>query len=86
MKTILISGGAGFIGSHLIERMLINKNNKIVVIDNFNNFYEPSLKERNIQELLVTKQKQDLDDDYLKIYRGDIRDNNFVNEVFNTTI
>jgi UDP-glucuronate 4-epimerase len=82
MKTILISGGAGFIGSHLIERMLLNKNNKIVVIDNFNNFYEPSLKERNIQELLVTKQKQDLDDDYLKIYRGDIRNNNFVNEVF----
>ena len=82
MNTILISGGAGFIGSHLVEQMLLNKKNKIVVMDNFNNFYEPALKERNIQELFIIREKENLDDDFLKIYRGDIRDNNFVNEVF----
>jgi len=82
MNTILISGGAGFIGSHLVEQMLLNKKNKIVIMDNFNNFYEPALKERNIKELFIIREKEDLDDDFLKVYRGDIRDNNFVNEVF----
>ncbi len=82
MNTILVTGGAGFIGSHLVERLLDDKN-KIVLVDNFNNFYEPSVKERNIHEILKTKQKQNLDDSSLKIYKGDIRDNNFINEVFN---
>ena len=82
MNTILITGGAGFIGSHLVERLL-NDKNKIIVVDNFNNYYEPSIKERNIQEILKTKEKLNLDDKYLKIYKGDIRDTNFINEVFN---
>ena len=34
MKTILVTGGAGFIGSHLCE-FLLNKNNKIICVDNF---------------------------------------------------
>ena len=38
MKTYLITGGAGFIGSHLADRLLA-EGNKVVVIDNFNNFY-----------------------------------------------
>ena len=37
-KNILITGGAGFIGSHLFEK-LIQNNNFVVVIDNFNNYY-----------------------------------------------
>ena len=46
----LISGGAGFIGSHLVENLL-KDNNKIVLIDNFNNFYDPAIKKRNLQML-----------------------------------
>ena len=82
MVTILISGGAGFIGSYLVENM-IRKENNIIIIDNFNNFYDPAVKERNIQEIRKTMEKQNLDEEYLKIYRGDIRDSNFVKRIFN---
>ena len=46
-QRILIAGGAGFIGSHLCER-LIAAGHDLIVIDNFNDFYDPALKLRNI--------------------------------------
>lgn len=57
MSKVLVTGGAGFIGSHLVECLLSNKD-KTVIIDNFNNFYDPKIKERNIQELIEKKGKQ----------------------------
>ena len=54
MKTYLITGGAGFIGSHLVEKMLKN-NNKIIVIDNFCDFYNPKIKENNIEKFKVNQ-------------------------------
>ena len=42
MKNFLITGGAGFIGSTVAERLL-NNGDKVVVIDNFNEFYDLSL-------------------------------------------
>jgi UDP-glucuronate 4-epimerase len=50
-KNVLVTGGAGFIGSHLCER-LINENYHVVVIDNFDTFYSPALKENNISRII----------------------------------
>jgi len=44
---ILVTGAAGFIGSNLVERLL-QDNFKVVGVDNFNNYYDPDLKEKNI--------------------------------------
>ena len=46
---ILVTGCAGFIGSDLTEYFL-NKGYEVVGIDNFNNFYDPKIKEFNISE------------------------------------
>lgn len=69
----LITGGAGFIGSSLTERLL-DDNNKIFVIDNFNDYYDVNLKEKNVQQFLANKN--------YKLYRGDICDRNLVKEIF----
>ena len=50
MKTYFITGGAGFIGSSLAEKLL-GDGNKVVTIDNFCDFYSPTIKENNIKNL-----------------------------------
>jgi len=45
---ILVTGGAGFIGSHLIERLLEAREERIVCLDNFNDYYDPLRKRDNI--------------------------------------
>ena len=50
MKNLLITGGAGFIGSHLVDRLLSTDVERITVIDDFNDFYDPSIKRDNICE------------------------------------
>ena len=47
---ILVTGGAGFIGSHTCERLL-RDGHRIVIIDDLNNFYSPSLKRENLAQL-----------------------------------
>ena len=73
MKTYFITGGAGFIGSSLTERLL-EEGNKVVTIDNFCNFYNPKIKENNIKEF-----ENNLN---YKIYRSDIRDRNELKKIF----
>lgn len=73
MKTYLITGGAGFIGSTLAERLL-REGNAVVVIDNFNDFYDVALKEKNAEDLLKYEN--------CKIYRNDIRNLEDVEKVF----
>ena len=47
-RNILITGGAGFIGSHLVDRLLSEGNWQITVIDDLNDFYSPDIKRSNI--------------------------------------
>ncbi|MFH0989445.1 MAG: NAD-dependent epimerase/dehydratase family protein [bacterium] len=51
MASILVTGAAGFIGSHLCEKLLL-RNDQVIGIDNFDPFYDRSLKEQNLSLLL----------------------------------
>ncbi|CDD26725.1 nAD-dependent epimerase/dehydratase [Clostridium sp. CAG:452] len=73
MKTYLITGGAGFIGSSLSER-LIKEGNRVVAIDNFCDFYNHTIKENNVKELIKNSN--------FKLYRNDIRDRESVKKIF----
>jgi UDP-glucuronate 4-epimerase len=71
--TILVTGAAGFIGSHLCERLLA-EGNTIVGLDNFDSFYSPAVKEGNIRGFGFSPG--------FTLVRGDIRDRNLVEQVF----
>jgi len=61
---ILVTGGAGFIGSHICEKLL-KMGNRITCIDNFNDYYDPLIKERNITKSLADSNFLLLRDDIL---------------------
>jgi len=70
---ILVTGGAGFIGSHLCK-YLLKSGHKIVCVDNFNNFYDPLIKEKNISDLMERKD--------FRLFRADIRDKAGMEDIF----
>lgn len=72
MKKVLVTGGAGFIGSHLCEKLL-KEGYFVINLDNFNNYYDPKIKWRNIQDALKS--------DNYALYVGDIRDNKILNQI-----
>ena len=47
MKTYLVTGGAGFIGSHLIKKLL-EQGNRVINVDNFNEYYDYNIKVKNV--------------------------------------
>ncbi|MCA9317948.1 MAG: GDP-mannose 4,6-dehydratase, partial [Planctomycetes bacterium] len=61
---ILVTGGAGFIGSHLADRLL-ERGDEVVVFDNFNDFYDPAIKRGNVAARL--------DDPAYRLVEGDLR-------------
>lgn len=61
----LITGCAGFIGSNLIDKLLENKDIKLIGIDNLNNFYDKAIKEKNIKDALKNKNFVFIKDDLL---------------------
>lgn len=85
MKTYLVTGGAGFIGS-TVCRKLIELGNRVIVIDNFCDFYSPELKRKNIEELEQVANKHQIakeqNPELFKLYEVDIRDRQGINTVF----
>ena len=72
-ESILITGGAGFIGSHLVERLL--KSEQVTtILDNFNDFYNPAIKRDNIRRFL--------DNSNFNLIEGDIRDMDLIDNAF----
>lgn len=75
---ILVTGGAGFIGSHLCERLLA-LGHDLTVVDNFNDFYSPDSKRNNAKQIQEAAVNADCT---LHLCDGDIRDVAFLNRVF----
>ena len=70
---LLITGGAGFIGSHLADRRLA-RGDRVVVLDDFNDFYDPAAKRRNVAPHSGKPSYRLVD--------GDIRDRELVAKLF----
>jgi len=72
-RHVLVTGGAGFIGSHTTRR-LVGRGDRVTILDDFNNFYAPALKWENARALVAGG---DVD-----LIEGDIRDATLVDRLF----
>lgn len=82
MNSILVTGGAGFIGSNLIMRLLVDmKVETIVNIDNMNAYYDVSLKEYRLKLLDERSRKENVGVNYVFV-KGDIANKALVNSLF----
>jgi len=68
---ILVTGGAGFIGSHLVEKLLAT-GSTVSILDDFNDFYDPQIKRANIQAVAAD----------VAVHQVDLRDGAAVNALF----
>lgn len=72
---VLVTGGAGFIGSHLVDRLLA-VGEHVLVLDDFNDFYDPALKRANLADHLAHPR--------FTLVEGDLRDAAAVERLFAT--
>jgi len=74
MNRILVTGGAGFIGSHLVDRLLDGGDARVTVVDNFSDFYDPAIKRANIAPYLATEN--------FELVEADITDSRVMEDLF----
>ena len=77
MRTILVTGGAGFIGSHLVDHLLGEGGWHVIVIDDFNDFYSPDIKRANVAGHLTNPN--------YRLIEADIRDAEAMASIFAAT-
>ena len=75
--SVLVTGGAGFIGSHICERLL-KEGYGVICLDNFDPYYDPRLKRNNLKPFLNNPK--------FKLIEGDIRDQSLVREVISQDV
>jgi UDP-glucuronate 4-epimerase len=75
MMKVLVTGGAGFIGSHTVERLLA-KGSEVTVLDEFNDYYDPAIKRANVAAFQAKASGA------VNVVDADIRDQAAVNRVF----
>ncbi len=72
-KSVLVTGGAGFIGSHLVKRLLQSEA-RVICLDNFDPFYDPAIKKANVRPFLSNPN--------FALIEGDICDRSIVSSLF----
>ena len=77
MQNILVTGGAGFIGSHLVDRLLAEGLWRVTALDDFNDFYAPERKRENVRAHLASAA--------YNLVEADIRDRETMARVFRET-
>ncbi len=70
---VLVTGGAGFIGSHFCE-YLLDREHEVVALDNFNDYYDPGIKRRNVESFAGRKGAE--------VVEGDILDADLLERLF----
>lgn len=78
-KTILVTGAAGFIGSHTAQTLL-ERGDRVIGLDNLNDYYSPERKRANLAELAAVPGASER----FTFVHGDVRDRKLVTELFAT--
>jgi UDP-glucuronate 4-epimerase len=74
MQSILVTGGAGFIGSHVVDCLLSEGEWQVSVVDDFNDFYDPAIKRANVN-------RHEKSPNY-RLFETDIRDKTALKQIF----